>query len=422
MDRRQLAAELRTRYEADFVRHWREYLRAGTVVRYANLKDAAQKLQALSGPQSPLLAMLALASRNTAVDSAGAVTKAFQPVHAVLPPAITDKYVSDANAPYVQALAALGAAVDQAASAPPGQGEAAAQSAAGGASQAKLAVNQVAQGFNVDTAGHVEAVVQKLLTDPIVAVEPYLRNVGSGELNAAGARFCSSFGGLMNKYPFNPDASTEATVDVVAGMFKPGTGLMWTFYDEVLQKVLAKQGNQVVPRPGAPMAPNAAFVAFFNQAAGLSAALFKDGSEDPRFSFALRPVLSDAIAGVTLGVDNQVARFTRSANDLTPFQWQAGTARSARLAAQLSGTEVNVLGPFTGPWSLFKLFHRADRWQGANGNYTVEWTPRMSGGQPMTLTDGTPVRVTVELRMPGVPPVLQRGYFDGLRCVSRVAQ
>ncbi|HEU4628703.1 MAG TPA: ImcF-related family protein [Gemmatimonadaceae bacterium] len=422
VDRRELAAQLRARYEADYVRHWREYLRAGRVARYANLKDAAQKLQALSGPQSPLLAMLALASRNTAVDSAGAVTRAFQPVHAVLPPAVTDKYVSEANAPYVQALAALGAAVDQAAAAPPGQGEAAAQQAAGSASQAKLAVNQVAQGFNVDTAGHVEAIVQQLLSEPIVAVEPYLRNVGSGELNAAGARFCASFGTLMGKYPFDPNAATEATVDEVAGMFKPGTGLMWTFYDEVLQKVLARQGNQVVPRPGAPMAPNAAFVGFFNRAALLSAALFPDGSEDPRFSFALRPVLSEAIPGVTVAVDNQVARFTRTANDLTPFQWQASTARSARLAGQLGGAEVNFLGPYNGPWALFKLFHRADRWQGANGTYTVEWTPRMSGGQPMTLADGTPVRVVVELRLPGVPPVLQRGWFDGLRCVSRVAQ
>jgi type VI secretion system protein ImpL len=280
----------------------------------------------------------------------------------------------------------------------------------------------VAQGFNVDTAAHVEATVQRLLGAPILAVEPLLRGAGTAELNVAGARFCTSFGAVMSKFPFNASAATDATVDEVAGMFKPGSGLLWQYYDGVLQPVLARQGTQVVARPGGTVAPNPAFVSFFNRAAAFSAMMFRDGSEDPRMTFALRPVLSDAIPGMTVALDGQVARFTRSANDMTPFQWQAAQSRSARLAGQLGGgTEVGLLGPYNGPWAIFRLFHGADRWSGSGGTYTVEWTPRVSG-QAMTLASGAPVKVIVELNLGGLPPVLQRGWFDGMRCVGRVAQ
>ena len=423
VDRGAVARELRARYEADYVDHWRQYLRGGRVVGYGGLKDASQKLAVLSGPQSPLLAMLAIASRNTGVDSTSAIARAFQPVHAVTPPNVVDKYVSDANMPYAQALAGLAAAVDAAANAPPGSGESAAQAAAGSASQARLAVNQVAIAFAVDTVAHVEGTVQQLLTAPITSVEPFLKNVGAGEVNGAGARFCSAYDKVLAKFPFNPNATTEASLDEVSGLLKPGTGLLWQFYDEVLQKLLAKQGQQVVPRPGSAVTPNPQFVTFFNRASALSAAFYGAG-DDPRLMFSMRPALSDAIPIVTIGIDEQVARFTRQGNDPSPFLWQAKQAHSARMAGQFGGSEVNFLGPYSGPWAIFKLFYRAERFvpaAGGGGAYVVEW-PIRTQGQQLTLADGSPLRITVELNLGSQPPVLQRGYFDGLRCVGRVVR
>src|SRR5690606_4141789 len=163
--------------------------------------------------------------------------------------------------------------------------------------QAKLAVNQIAVGFAIDTAAHVEGTVQQLMMAPITSVEGFLKNVGAGELNQAGARFCSAYTKVFNKYPFNPDATVDATLDEVCGLLRPGSGLRWRSYDEVLQKRLARQGQQVVPRPGSPVRVNPAFVTFFNRASVLSNTLF--AGDDPRFSFSLRPELSDAIPSVT---------------------------------------------------------------------------------------------------------------------------
>ena len=49
VDRAKLEAELRTRYYSDFVTQWRNYFKAASVVRYAGLKDAAEKLNTAVG-------------------------------------------------------------------------------------------------------------------------------------------------------------------------------------------------------------------------------------------------------------------------------------------------------------------------------------------------------------------------------------
>ena len=49
IDRAQTEQQLRHRYTADFIAQWRAFLQATTVVRYANLKDAAQQADTAVG-------------------------------------------------------------------------------------------------------------------------------------------------------------------------------------------------------------------------------------------------------------------------------------------------------------------------------------------------------------------------------------
>ena len=84
-DRGALEQELRTRYRDDFLAQWRGFLRAATVQHYGNVKDAARKLNLLSSNNSPLLALFALISSNTAVSDSD-IAAAFQPAQAVVPP------------------------------------------------------------------------------------------------------------------------------------------------------------------------------------------------------------------------------------------------------------------------------------------------------------------------------------------------
>ena len=68
IDKVKLTQDLSTRYIDDFIKQWRRYFRNTSVLRYADLKDAAKKLNLQSGTQSPILGLFWLASQNTGVD------------------------------------------------------------------------------------------------------------------------------------------------------------------------------------------------------------------------------------------------------------------------------------------------------------------------------------------------------------------
>ena len=184
-DRDKVLAQLRARYRADYIARWRAYVRAVQVVRAGSTKDAGVKLGALGGAQSPLLAALALAARNTTVDTAMAAT--FQPVQVVTPGIVLDKYVSEGNQPYVNGLLALQGAVEQVGNLPPALDSAGAiataqagQQALTQATQAKVAARQLAQKFAVDTAAaQVGPTIAALLEAPINGAEGVLRGVAA---------------------------------------------------------------------------------------------------------------------------------------------------------------------------------------------------------------------------------------------------
>ncbi len=269
IDPAKLEQELRARYQTDFIDQWRAYLDGTNVVRYRSLSDAASKLGTLSGNQSPLLAALWLASRNTDVDNEEIKT-IFQPVQYVVPPESEDRYIADPNAGYMQALLSVA-----------GLRRADRRRVAG--EPRHLRRPSELRGF-AGEGGHarggaelqcpsrdkVDEDVQQLMERPILYAEALVRSLGPAELNAKGRALCSQFQGMMRKYPFRPDATDEATLNEVAALFAPGTGAIWTFYEEDLREYLTQQGSRYAPNPSSRIRLNPAFVEFFNRAAQFS--------------------------------------------------------------------------------------------------------------------------------------------------------
>jgi len=449
-DREAVIAELRRRYRGDYVQRWRAFVRATSVVRSASARDVAQKLGILGGAQSPLLAILALVARNTAVDSAMAA--AFQPVHAVTPPGPPDKFVSDANQQYVNALVGAQAAVEQVTNMPPVVDTASAQSMAqaaqqalGPVTQAKVAARQLAQKFAVDTAAvQVGPPVAALLLAPIDGAEVALRTVaatrppsgpkvaaapaggggggaapppppGGGPaalaaiLNERGRALCAAMTPLLAKFPFNPDATAEASITDVVAMLAPGSGALWAFHQERLEPLMEKQGAQWVEKQGAPVALSAPFLQFFNRAATVSAALF-GGAPEPHLELTARGVITPQVSQITLSHGSYVARFVK---DTPPaqFVWPAQSGRDARLIAKVGKSDL-LAGEATGDWALFRLVSRATKAEGSGTSVRAEWTTQQTHGVP----------VAVEFVVRGGYPLLQRGALGGMSCVSQVTR
>ncbi|UCC74365.1 MAG: hypothetical protein JSV86_07350, partial [Gemmatimonadota bacterium] len=243
---------LRARYLVDYVDRWRAFMDSARISSFRSTSDAATKLGELSGPQSPLLRMLHTVAANTAVDSA-AIRPAFEPVHIFTPADSTDRYIGGANQGYMEALVALQVSVEAVSRAPSGARDQPIGQAYEKINSAKLAAGQAAQAFPSEgAAGEVGSAVERLLRRPIDSVERLLGGIPVADLNRQGQIFCAELQPLMRKFPFNPSATTEATLQEVVAVFKPGTGRLWTFYSEWLEDLLVQRGpHQFERRPGA---------------------------------------------------------------------------------------------------------------------------------------------------------------------------
>jgi type VI secretion system protein ImpL len=412
-DKAKLVADLRARYTTDYTDQWRRFIQSATVQRYSGLRDASDKLRVLSGNQSPLLALFSLVSRNTDVPAAE-VKDVFQPLQALTPPNVTDKLIGPTNAPYVTALVTLQSSVEQAAAARGPAGEGAAAQAAGNASNALVAARQIASEFKIDPAGQVHTTVQRLMEAPITYVEPLLRSFGASQVNARGASFCASARPILAKFPFNPSSGVDATPQEVGQLLRPGTGSLWTFYNEALQPLLQKQGTSYVPQGGTTRLTSG-FINFFNKLATLSEAMFKD-TPDPRLQFNVEPQLTAGVQAVSLWVDGTEVRSSRNLASQR-FIWPA-TGRESKLTAQVGpGAELVLAGPHQGTWGFLRVFYEADPGQAIGASHRAEWTRAKSGG---TLPPGA--RIAVHVNAGVATPMFRRSHFAGTFCPGTMAQ
>ncbi len=409
-----LASQIRSLYYTDYANAWRDYLKKTVIVRYANLNDAARKLTLTSSPESPLLALFWLAAQNTSVN-APTISDAFKPLHALMP-GNADQYIGPSNTNYMTALTALQNSLDQASKMPPEQSQAAADQTASAASTARLATRETALTLGLDPQAHIEKTIEQLMEEPITyaeAVKP--EGPSPAPLNAAGAAFCSQYRRLMRKYPFDSNATAQATLDDLNAIFKPQSGALWQFYDGKLSKLLLKQGGVYAPANSEKPALTSHFVNFFNNAAGFSNALYANGTaQDPKLTFALQPAFSTDLQSVRLTIDGQSADFA-SNSPAHQFTWPG--AGGVRLTAK-SGSDF-VYPNYDGLWGIFEFFSDADK-----PVPSPEWMLK-SGKRDKPVTSpvtNQPIVVQFQVDMLGGPPVFQKGYFAQLACVAEVAK
>jgi type VI secretion system protein ImpL len=404
-----LKGQLQARYTADFVHHWRAALKATTMVRYSSLADAAAKLQTLSGNASPLLQLFTLVALNTSVDSS-TIGNAFQP--AQLMAGKPEQPVGGANQPYVQALLQLQTSVAALAVAYPNgtTDPAATQPVQQAATNARGAVGQIAQSFRVDSEGQLDAQVRKLMEDPILNTEALVRAIGPGTLNAAGRTLCNQFQALARKYPLNPRATEEATLEDLK-FFQPGSGALWSFYEANLKNVLQRQGNQFVANPSAPIRISAAFVDFLHRAAAISDALFASPGQPSlsRFTYTLQQPVTKGIDRLSLDLDGRT--LAGPGGNSQQFVWP-GEGQGLRLTASYLGSRPVGLRNYPGNWGVFHFFQDV-QWTPKGAAYELT-LPIKAGEQQSFLPDGTPLFIRYEIDANGAQ--FFHNYWQGLHC------
>ena len=418
IDRGTLGASLTDRYVADYIRAWRGYLRNSTFVKYADLDDATKKLDQIVSNDTPLLALFWLATRNLSVDNEK-IRLAFQPVMEVVPaPANIQKYIyAEKNGVYIDSLAklqkALADAVPNLKTDPN-----AANKPIDAAGDSRMQVKAVARSFNPDPEGRVDQMTYNILEDPIVQVDRFLKGMGKDELNAKGAGLCNQrFAGLRGKFPFNPAAVPEATLDDVIRVFRPGDGSIWTFVEGDLKKYMKKDGGRWTGVSEGNIQINPAFVSFVNQSQLFADMVFPGGAQQPKMTYTLTPVKSEVIIGSTLTIDGQTQTFGASGGG-KQFTWPGTTQQGVRGGVKAVGGTVLDVEAQPGLWGIYRFIYAADRVTPSAGGQTIEWIPRLGkAGKPMQINEKI-----ASYKFDVNVPVFSREFTKTLACVPVVAK
>lgn len=417
IDRTNLTKNLTDRYAADYIRSWRGYFRNSTFVKYKDLEDATAKLDQIVSNDTPLMALFWLATRNVAVDNEK-IKLAFQPIMEVVPPPATvQKYIyAEKNGVYIDSLAklqkALADAVPNLKTDPN-----AANKPIDAAGDSRMQVKAVARSFNPDPEGQVDQMAFKILEDPIIQVDRFLKGMGKDELNAKGAGFCNQkFAGLRGKFPFNPAAKVDATLDDVVKVFHPGDGAMWAFLENDLKKYVKKDGGKWVGVNADNIQINPAFIAFANQAQRFSDMVFPGGAQQPKMVYTLTPLKSDVVTGSTLTIDGQTQQFGASGGG-KQFTWP-GTQQGVRGSVKLVGGTAFDVEAQSGIWGIYRFIYAADRVTPTGGGQSIEWIVRQGkAAKPMIIGDKE-ASYKFEVNI----PVFSREFNQALQCVPLVAK
>jgi type VI secretion system protein ImpL len=412
LDPLKMQQELQERYQGDFVKTWREFLHATRVVGYGSIPDAASKLSKLSGNQSPLLALLCVVSENTSVE-AKAISGLFVPPQQVVPAGCHDRLAAQSNAAYMDGLSKLLSSLQALITNP--SNDAFRSDALTSALGAEGEVRQLARNFPIDKEGAVDSTTQSLLEDPIKHVQALIAGVPTQEANGAARSFCGQFRALMAKYPFQPTASTQATVLEVTEMFKPDEGALWKLYGDTMQKYLERQGSQYVAKPGNPSA-TPAFVNFFNRAAGVSAAFFPGNAQQPQLSFFVRVNPTQDVQAATLAIGPKTLKYNGGEGSAQTFTWPESPSEVKLRVKFTGGSEFDFPGS-TGPWAVFHFFSHFEHWQSSGSSSTMDWTLRAGPDPVIVPKSGRPATVSLVVNTGGAPNILRPGYFSGLTCV-----
>ncbi|MEZ5399661.1 MAG: ImcF-related family protein [Bryobacteraceae bacterium] len=403
----EVIAQLRDRYQEDFVGQWNQFLNAGRVERYGGFPDAAKKLSSTASPGSPLLRLFCLISTHTDVDNP-AIKKPFEPIQGLVAPASCESAaIGPNNERYMGELAALQVGVDRIANSSNRDAE-----RLGEADTAKKEALMTAQKLNLPQKA------AQLLQDPILYAEAMMKGVPVSAANSKGAGFCSDLAPVLSKYPFNPRSSTQARPDDLAAVFQPGSGRLFTFYQEALAELLTPVGSRYTAKTDGPVKVNPGFVAFYNKAIGLANMFFPAGATQPQVHYTLQVVPSADIEDVYLQIDKQLLKGS-SRGGSQDFTWPDGGA-GVRLRVRAKEVQPPELPLGGGVWSVVQFFARADRVTGGAGRALLEYDLRNTAsiGKVASVERAVPLKLVLDMK--GAPSSLLPRDLQ-LSCVSSIA-
>jgi type VI secretion system protein ImpL len=166
---------------------------------------------------------------------------------------------------------------------------------------------------------------------------------------------------LGARYPFSPAGHDAALADV-AEFFRPGSGLVWGFYNETLRQEVQRAGDgfRFVRQLGGATGFVPALLPFLSRAQDVTTVLFPAGSSEPAVPFSVRIRPTPRVATVVFDVDGQRFEYFNGPEEWRKFTWPGqGKAPGAMLRVRMAAGREETLQQ-EGEWGLFRLIESGE--------------------------------------------------------------
>ncbi|MGD2120811.1 MAG: type VI secretion protein IcmF/TssM N-terminal domain-containing protein [Gemmatimonadota bacterium] len=419
-DQAAMAEGIDSLYEEEYRGQWESLILGASVTRFSGFADAEEKLNELAGDDSPLLSLLGLVYQQTRYTPE--VHRArFQPLRAFLALDSTEAIegLTDRALGYLQALDELEGAMEDLDEASPSERI---QVAAGIRDQGVFsAAEEAAQGLRSEMerwqegrtlASHLSSLIEV----PVRQAERLVSAVEPAQLDTWGAEFCREYDDLVgSKFPFDPAATEEPSLDDFAMVFKPGESRFSSLVSD-LGSYVERQGYGFVQR--GEVGINDAFLTFLTNAYRFSQAIFGQDGERVEVGFQLLPLPNQSYGGIRAIILTTNAGTTsceaRSCLTTDRIVWDGSADMRLSLSVQLAEGDMAI--PVSGRtmaegrWAPFRFFSRTTGWRGPEEiDHTVRWRiPETEGDVAVSVLAGPSSWV------------FDPAVFRGLRCVPRI--
>jgi type VI secretion system protein ImpL len=335
-----MASDFRTRYQNDYAQAWRDYLAGARVANYANLEDAANKLERMSGPRSVLLNLIAIASEHTAgIDP---MKPLFQPAKAAVPSAEDFSPAAD----YLAKLDALKNHLLKAAGSTGPAHDQDAQEVRNAAFDAKGSVDGIARNFK----GEADEAVKRILTEPIRQIDPLLNRQNADAVNGAGTDLCHSVARLSRMLPFAL-GEQSARIDEIQKLLAPDTGDAAQFYKNFLADSVDCLDTQCFLKAQHKLQITPAFLHFFSALVNWRTIIYSP--RGIRLNIRVLQNPDSTLRQMDVSIDGQKLSLT-SGGGAETIVWDPFHSSQLEVTGQFQDVpDKRPLASATGPWSIF---------------------------------------------------------------------
>jgi len=222
---------------------------------------------------------------------------------------------------------------------------------------------------------------------------------------------------IKSRYPFNLQASKDASYDDFLAFFAPKEGTLWGFYEAHLKDLHLQQEHDFVPQPQLEGSPKPAkpFTPFspllyncLKRSHEITDAIWPKGAVAPQVDFFINlKTVSPIVSTVELVIDGQERIYKNEKEFWHKFKWPGAGEKGARMTVRgAGGLEESITRD--GPWGMFRLFESADEITAVkdkDDQFIVTWQ--------MT---APPVTVTMQVRPTRSNQPFPISFFRGMNC------